>query len=79
MKNSIGAVLTRAIYNATISGTCSQNKFGHPDYHQEELSEARFLGAAYGQAFRAAEIAYDLGCRHGFKQGYNKLARSFRP
>jgi hypothetical protein len=57
MKDTIGAhLLTCMQYRALAH---FQGGAGYP------LLEADYLGQAYGHAFRAAELAYDLGQRHG--------------
>lgn len=42
---------------------------------QDELAKAEYHGAALGHAFRAAELAYDLGQRHGIQRVLVRLPR----
>jgi hypothetical protein len=56
MRESIGWHLAESLANQAIATELALRVF--------EIESARHEGAAAGHAFRAAELAYDLGQRH---------------
>lgn len=58
MKGTIGWHAAMSFYHAETSGSFGEGS---------ELWAAEHAGYAYGHAFRAAELAYDMGMAHGRK------------
>lgn len=56
---NVGVASSEAVWLAEDSGEAA--RIGYPD---GEDTRARMMGLAFGHAFLAAEIAYDLGQRH---------------